>query len=122
MGNCKRKSLMFNTINYFLFEEKKNELNYELVDEFSPFYTTKTLSFFKGGQYAQYINDTLNLYGNIFDNKEEQFKFYENVIPKHKRKQRLDYIKKNKSESESEEIPQEFYSKKELKMLNEMLK
>lgn len=113
---------MFDTIKYFLFEEKNQDLDYELVDGFNPFYTTKTLSFFKDGQYAQYINDTLNLYGNIFESKEEQFKFYENIIPKHKRKQRLDYIKRNKSETEIEEVSPEFYSKKELKLLNDILK
>jgi hypothetical protein len=86
---------MFNTINHLLFE-KEQEITSELLEEFSPYMTTRYLSFYSP-ELLQYANNTLNKYSQIFETDEEKFLFYQNIIPKLKRK-KISYIsKKNKS-------------------------
>ena len=113
--------MSYSTINYLLFE-KRRELDSELLNSFIPHITTKMLSFYDNGSMINYINDYLNRYGNIFQSKEEQFKFYENLIPV-QRKKYINYIKKPVSEPPSElsAIP-EFYSRRELDMMDDMRK
>lgn len=84
---------MFNTINHMIFE-KKGEMTNELLEEFSPYMVTRYLSFYDK-DLLKYTNDTLNVYGEIFETDEEKFRFFENVIPKLKRK-KIDYISKRK--------------------------
>lgn len=111
--------MSFNTINYLLFEKKKRELDKEMLDEFSPFITTKFASFYENGKYVDIINDTLNRYSQVFKTKEEQFKFFDNIIIKD-RKRKINYIKKpKKDKSEVLPIP-EFYSKREIDMMEEL--
>jgi len=78
-----------------LFEDKK-EITNELISEFSPYMTTRYLSFYDK-DLLKYANDTLNVYGNLFDTEEETFKFYKNVIPKLKIK-KINYISKTKKD------------------------
>jgi hypothetical protein len=112
--------MSFETINYLLFEKRK-ELDGELLNSFNPYMTAKTLSFYNDGKMANYVNDYLNCYSNIFSTKEDQFKFYENIIPIQKRK-RITYIKKPKTEK-IEEIPvPEFYSRREIDLFEDMNK
>jgi hypothetical protein len=109
---------MFDAINYLLHEKNKKELDVDLLQEFNPFFTTKVFSFYDSGKYCNYVNDTLNTYSGIFKTKEEEFLFFDNVIPKLKRK-KSEYIKKNKTEKlkkEVEHIP-EFLSKRELDLI-----
>ena len=84
--------MSFNTVNYLLFSKREEEINSDLFSEFNPYFTTKTFSFYKKGAMVDYINDTLNRYGNVFRDKETQFKFFENIIPIVKR-DRITYIK-----------------------------
>ena len=105
--------MSFKASNYLIFDKPKKELDGELLAEFSPWMTTKTFSFYGDGQLTDYINDTLNRYSDLFKVKEDQFRFFENIIPKQKRK-RITYIKKAKKEK-VEDIPiPEFYSKREI--------
>lgn len=78
-----------------LFEDK-GEITSELLSEFSPYMTTRYLSFYSK-DLLKYANDTINVYGNLFDTDEETFKFYKNVIPKLKRK-KINYISKKKKD------------------------
>lgn len=111
--------MSFNTINYLLFDKKKKELDKEMLDEFSPYVTTKFASFYENGKYVDIVNDTLNRYMNLFKDKEDQFKFFDNMIIKD-RKRKINYIKKPKKEkNESLPIP-EFYSKREIDMMEEL--
>lgn len=106
---------MFNTINYLFHEKDRTELDVELLENFNPFITTKAFSYYESGAYCNFINDTLNVYSGIFENKEETFKFYDNIIPKLKRR-KSEYIKKSKPDKVIQ-IPQqtlEFLSKREL--------
>lgn len=84
---------MFNTINHILFD-KKGEMTSELLEEFSPYMVTRYLSFYDN-DLLNYANETVNKYSQIFDTDEERFRFFENVVPKLKRK-RINYISKKK--------------------------
>ncbi len=113
--------MSFKATDYLIFRQDKKELDNELLSEFNPYLTMKTFSFYEDGKMSDYINDTLNVYGNIFHSKEDQFKFYENIIPKQPYK-KIKYIKKSKKEK-LEPIPvPEFYSKREIDMMEDMLK
>jgi hypothetical protein len=114
--------MSFDTINYLLFEKRKPELDNALLEEFNAYMTSRMFSFYDGGKYINYINDTLNTYGSVFKAKEEQFKFYETIIPKLPRK-KLNYVKKNKKEKVTEKPPiPDFYSKREIDMFENMSK
>ena len=110
---------MFQTINYLLHEKNKKGLDPELISNFNPFITRKAFSFYNSGTYVNYINDTLNTYDNLFETVEENFKFYDNLIPILPRRKH-EYISKGKKKEtkkeEEKQIP-EFYSKRELKIL-----
>ena len=82
---------MFNTINHIIFD-KKGEMTNELLEEFSPYMVTRYLSFYDD-DLLNYANETVNKYSQIFETEEERFRFFENVIPKLKRKN-INYIKK----------------------------
>ena len=86
---------MFNAVNHLLFD-KKSEMTSELLEEFSPYMTTRYLSFYSP-ELLKYANDTLNVYSQIFETDEEKFRFFENLIPKLKRK-KIPYISKKKND------------------------
>lgn len=113
--------MSFKATNYLIFDQSKRDLDNELLEEFNPWMTTKTFSFYNDGEFANYINDFLNGNFNTLKTKEEQFKYYENIIPKQKYK-RITYIKKCKKEK-VEEVPiPEFYSKREIDLLENLNK
>jgi hypothetical protein len=85
---------MFDTINHMLFN-KKGEMTNELLEDFSPYMVTRYLSFYDD-DLLNYANETVNKYSQIFETDEERFRFFENVIPKLKRK-RINYISKKKN-------------------------
>jgi hypothetical protein len=105
---------MFTTINYLLYKKDKSELDPDLLEEFNPYLTNKVFSFYDSGKYSNFINDTLNQYSNVFKNKEDQFNFFNAVIPKLKWRKN-EYIKSptKKSNVEIAHIP-EFLSKREI--------
>lgn len=114
--------MSFNTTNYLIFQKDRKELDNELLESFNPYLTMKTFSFYGGGCMINYINDTLNCYGNIFESKEDKFRFFENVIPKQKYK-KISYIKSPKFEKMDEPQPiPEFYSKRELDLFENVSK
>ena len=84
---------MFNAINHILFD-KKGEMTNELLAEFSPYMVTRYLSFYDG-DLLNYANETVNKYSEIFETDEERFHFFENIIPKLKRKN-IKYISKQR--------------------------
>jgi hypothetical protein len=110
---------MFTTINYLLHEKNKQHLDSDLLQEFNPFFTTRVFSYYDSGKYCEYINDTLNTYSGIFKSKEDEFKFFDAIIPKLKRR-KSEYIKKTKADPVKEDIQHipEFMSKREVDMVN----
>lgn len=108
---------MFKAINHLLFEKATTELREDLISEFTPYVTQRYLSFHKDGIFVPLINQSTNVYQQIFEG-EDLFLFYDHIIPK-TRKQYLKYVKKDKRQKEEEklqEIP-DFYSKKEWTLL-----
>lgn len=110
----------FDTINYIFFDKSKKELDHEIIEDFSPYLTTKAFSFIHRGKHANFINETLNRYPQIFTTTEDVFNFYNQIIPKMKRC-KLDYIRKEKKEKVKAEtdmspIP-DFYCKREMDIL-----
>ena len=106
---------MFKAINHILFENSSKQIDSESLEEFVPYMVTRYFSFYDDGKYIDYINSTINKYQNIFHIKEDEYKFYENVIPKLKNK-KINYIKKNKKEKTKKDIIKavpDFYSRKE---------
>ena len=77
---------------------KQGDMTNEMLEEFSPYMVTRYLSFY-GDDLLNYANETVNKYSQIFETEEERFRFFENVIPKLKRK-RIDYISKKKKYNE----------------------
>lgn len=114
----------FDTINFLFYDKKSSELDGELLSNFSPYITTRYFSFYEKGEYTHYINDTLNTYGRIFKTNEETFMFYNNTIPKLRRK-KINYIKRVKEVKEkTNEVPKaipEFYSSRELEAMDKLL-
>lgn len=115
--------MSFNTINHLLFETKKPQLDVELLENFSPYLTIRSLTMLcPSVDMVSYANETLNTYYNLFSSKEDQFRFFENIIPKSKKK-RFSYLKKPKKEDKKEmEMVPEFYSKREIDNLNNFFK
>lgn len=108
---------MFETINYLLHQDKKKELDAELLSNFNPRITVRAFSFYNSGIFSEYANETLNRYSDVFKTPEDQFKFFSIMIPKVKRRKN-EYIskpKKNKKEEEKIPIP-EFLSQREVDM------
>lgn len=110
---------MFKAINHILFENSSKEIDSETLEEFVPYMTTRYFSFYDDGKYVDYINSTINKYHGIFPTVECEYKFYENVIPKLKKK-KINYIKKIKKDKNNQDaikvIP-DFYSRKEWETL-----
>lgn len=109
--------MLFDTINYLLFEKRKSELDNELLEYFQPYVVTRYMTFFSN-DFVQYANESLNKYGQIFKTKEDQFRFFENIIPA-TRKKRINYVKRPKEEKVKEDVDAavpEFYSKREMEM------
>lgn len=84
---------MFNAINHIFFDKNK-EMTNELLGEFTPYMVTRYLSFYDD-DLLNYANETVNKYGSIFESDEERFRFFENVIPKLKKKH-IKYITKKR--------------------------
>ena len=109
---------MFDSINNILFD-KEEDLNLDDVESFTPYMVGRYFSFYSD-EYIDYINETLNTYGGLFDG-EAQYNYYMNIVPKLK-KRRISYMKKPKIDSEIDEGPTpDFYSKKEISKMTDLL-
>ncbi len=106
---------MFEAVNKLLYKKGGSEFDADIIGEFNPFITTKCFSYYDNGKYCNYINETLNMYGSVFENIEDQYIFFDTMIPKLKFK-RLDYIKKPKAKSEEEQPIPEYLSKREIEL------
>jgi len=88
---------IFDIIGGILFSKKPHLLdNVDDTKHFQPFLVNRWVSMHSGTD-AKIINETVNRYGHLFNNKTDLYKFMVNVFPKYRFK-RIDYIKKKKSE------------------------
>lgn len=107
---------MFEAINYILHEKNLEDLDNDIMASFVPYMVARYFSFYDS-KYVNYVNDTINSYGRIFKTKEDTFRFFDNVIPKVKRK-KIPYVKKAKEEKKADLGPiPEFFSRREMEML-----
>ena len=110
---------MFDSINRLLFDKKK-DITSDMLDTFTPYMVNRYFSFY-GPEYVQYINESLNMYSDLFEDDKEKFDYYDNIIPK-LRKKKIQYVKRPKDERTKEEFPvPDFYSKKEIETLTNMI-
>ena len=79
-------------------KEKAGELDCEGEQAFVPFLFNRWLSFYNK-ELPGFVNETLNKFGGIFDDKQEAYKLYYYLIPRLKWK-RISYIKKKKKDKE----------------------
>ncbi len=87
-----------------LFYSKKDNAGYldqEGEQSFVPFLFNRWLSFYNKDT-PNFVNETLNKYSNLFEDKQQQYRLYYNLIPRLKFK-RIKYIKKIKKQKEEDD-------------------
>lgn len=90
-------------------------MNCDDESQFSIFMVNRWCSFYSK-DIANYVNETSNRYGNLYQTKQEQYDFVYNIMPALKFK-KIEYNKKVKKEDKEEEsiIVPEFCSVREYK-------
>ena len=86
-----------------LFYSKKDDagfLDQEGEQSFVTFLINRWLSFYSKDT-PNFVNETLNKYSNLFEDKQQQYRLYYNLIPRLKFK-RIKYIKKIKKDKEED--------------------
>ena len=92
----------FDVINDILFHKKKNKLdNVDNHQHFVPFLINRWCSMYNSTM-CRYINDTLNRYPGLFEDKQDMYKAYTHIIPRVKQKF-IRYIKKSKKDESTEQ-------------------
>jgi hypothetical protein len=92
----------FDILKSLLFDKKKEERpDADTLQSFTPYMINRWLSFYDKTK-AVFVNETLNKFSSIFDNKEDQYELYSNLIPRSKFK-RISYTKKKKEVTEEDE-------------------
>ena len=86
-----------------LFYNKKNidTKDQETLQQFTPYLVNRWLSFYDNNK-AVFVNETINKFTGLFDDKNDMYNFYLNLIPKSRFK-KINYIKKNKNKKEEED-------------------
>jgi len=82
-------------------KDKAEDLDTEGEQSFVPFLFNRWLSFYNKDM-SVFVNETLNKFSGIFDDKQKSYRLYYYLIPRLKWK-KIRYIKKKKNETEEEE-------------------
>ena len=87
---------IFEIINKLFFQKKDSfeDLDPESLQSFQPFMVNRWLSFYDKTQ-AVFVNETINKFTNIFDDKNSLYKLFYFFIPRLRYK-KINYIKKKK--------------------------
>jgi hypothetical protein len=90
---------IFELINKLFFRKKESfeDLDHESLQSFQPFMINRWLSFYGKAQ-AVFVNETLNKFTGVFDDKNNSYKLYYHLIP-HLKYSKISYIKKKKEET-----------------------
>ena len=83
-------------------KDKAGELDVEGEQAFVPFLINRWLSFY-GKETPNFVNETLNKYCSLFDDKQKLYKLYYNIIPRLKFK-KITYVKKIKKTEEENDL------------------
>ena len=95
---------IFEILNNLLFRRKNTaceDLDHDSLQNFQPFLINRWISFYDKQQ-AVFVNETLNRFSGIFQDKGDSYKFYYNLIPTQQYK-KINYIKKKKIEKKEED-------------------
>ena len=112
---------IFQYLNSILFSKKKIDINCDDESQFNLFMVNRWTSMYSS-ELANYINETSNKFWNLFNDKQNQYNYVYNIIPKLRYK-KLSYLKKTKKDKkkkEDEPLLPEFISKKEYKLYVEL--
>ena len=101
MKIIKMQDTIFNFIDSVLFNKKKLNTINEGETEFNIYMVNRWCSMYSP-DIAQIINQTSNQYKEVFTLKQDQYNFLFNILPKRKKK-KIEYIKKQKSENEKQD-------------------
>lgn len=80
----------------FFVKKKEEKLDTDALQAFTPFMVNRWLSFYDRSK-AVFVNETLNKFGGLFEDKESLYELYNNLIPRSSFK-KINYIKKLKEE------------------------
>lgn len=83
-------------------KDKAGELDVEGEQAFVPFLINRWLSFY-GKETPNFVNETLNKYCSLFDDKQKLYRLYYNIIPRLKFK-KITYVKKVKKTEEDNDF------------------
>ena len=94
----------FQLQNKLFYSKKDNagELDLEGEQSFVPFLFNRWLSFYNNDM-CVFVNETINRFSTIFEDKQQTYKLYYNLIPRLKWK-KITYIKKKKKEEGEEDF------------------
>jgi len=85
----------FDILRTLLFAKKTAEdLCSEGLQQFTPYMVNRWISFYDNSK-TIFINETFNKFASLFEDKNEMYKLYFNLIPQSKFK-KINYIKKKK--------------------------
>ena len=94
--------MFFDILRALLFTKKKEEkLDTDSLQAFTPFMVNRWLSFYDRSK-AVFVNETLNKFCGLFEDKENLYELYNNLIPRSSFK-KINYIKKLKEEKTEDE-------------------
>lgn len=107
---------IFQYLNSLLYSKKKIDMNCDDESQFNLFMVNRWSSMYSP-EMANYINETSNKYWSLFDDKQNQYNYLYNLLPRLRFKKiaYLKKIKKTKVKKEEEPILPEFTSKREYK-------
>lgn len=92
----------FDILRALLFTRKKEEkLDTDSLQAFTPFMVNRWLSFYDKSK-AVFVNETLNKFCGLFEDKENLYELYNNLIPRSSFK-KINYVKKFKEEKTEDE-------------------
>lgn len=93
----------FEILRALFFNKSKDsgELNNDSLVQFTPYMVNRWLSFYDKNK-TIFVNETLNKFCSLFEDKNEMYKLYNNLIPQSKFK-KINYIKKNKEKAEEKD-------------------
>lgn len=85
---------------FFVKNKNSEDLNNDSLTQFTPYMVNRWLSFYDKNK-TIFVNETLNKFCSLFEDKNEMYKLYNNLIPQSKFK-KINYIKKNKEKLEED--------------------
>ena len=85
---------------FFVKSKNNEEINNDSLAQFTPYMVNRWLSFYDKSK-TIFVNETLNKFCFLFEDKNETYKLYNNLIPQSKFK-KINYVKKNKEKIEED--------------------